>query len=150
MRRVSMIYVVEVLIAFLLAMTSISAQTKVVSGDVDLSGSTYSNGNSLKHGVERKDADLRVIKVGPPTTFLKNGLSIDEVTRLLGRPFFVSDHQEGNRLISTYIFRRGEDRFVVADFAKGILKRSSVKSREDLPLETDRLSENSVQAKSLQ
>jgi hypothetical protein len=143
----TMIYVVEVLIAFLLAMTSISAQTKAVSGDVERSGSTYSNGTSSKHSVERKDTDLRVIKVGPPTTFLKNGLSIDEVTHLLGKPIHISERREGKRLIRTYIFQRGEDRFIVADFAKGILKRSSVKTSEDLPLEKDNVTQNPVEAK---
>jgi hypothetical protein len=143
-------YVVEILIALLLAGTSISAQTKAASGDVELSGSSYSNGTSSKHSIERKDAELGVIKVGPATTYLKNGLSINEVTRLLGKPVYVSERQERNGLISTYVFRRGEDRFVVAEFAKGILRRSSVKTREDLPLEQDLQSETAVEARSLE
>jgi hypothetical protein len=143
-------YVVEILIAILLAVMSISTQTKAASGEVDPGGSSYSNGISSKHTVKRKDEDLGVIKVGPTTTYLKNGLSINEVKRLLGKPVYVSERQERNGLISTYIFRRGEDRFVVAEFAKGILKRSSVKTREDLPLEEDLRSETAVEAKSLE
>jgi hypothetical protein len=142
-------YVVEILIALLLAVTSISAQTKAASGDVELSGSSYSNGTSSKHSIERKDATPGVIKVGPTMTYLKNGLSINEVTRLLGKPVYVSERKEWNGLISTYIFRRGEDRFVVAEFAKGILKRSSVKTGEDLPVENDLRSENVIKAKFL-
>jgi hypothetical protein len=138
---------VEILIAILLAVTSISAQTKAASGDVEQSGSTYSNGNTSRLSGERNDADLRVIKVGPPTTYLKNGLSIDEVTRLLGKPVYMSEGNERNGLINTYIYSRGENRFVVAEFAQGILKRSSVKTREDLPLEKFLLGENPVDAK---
>jgi hypothetical protein len=143
-------YVVEILIALLLAVTSISAQTKAASGDVELSSSTYSKGSTSKHSVERKDANLGVIKVGPSTTYLKNGLSIDEVKRVLGKPVYVSERQVDDGLISTYIFRRGEDRFVVAEFAKGILKQSSVKTREDCPLEEYFRRDNLVKANVLQ
>jgi hypothetical protein len=143
-------YVVEILILLLLAVTSVSAQSKAASGDVEISGATYTNGTSSKHSVERKDADPGVIKVGPPTTYLKNGLRIDEVTHLLGKPVYVSERQGRNGLISTYVFRRGEDRIVVAEFAKGILKRSSVKKSEELPEEKVVQRENVIKAKFLQ
>jgi hypothetical protein len=81
------------------------------------------------------DARLRasnVLRVGPSTTYLKHGLSIAEVVRFLGQPGSISERQEGDARLATYIFPRGERRFLVAEFKDGALIRSHVEVREEL------------------
>ena len=77
------------------------------------------------------DAKLRasnVLRVGPSTTYLKHGLSTDEVVRFLGQPGSTSERQEGDARLATYIFPRGEGRFIVAEFKNGALVSSRAES----------------------
>jgi hypothetical protein len=81
-----------------------------------------------------KDAKLRapqVLRVGPSTTYLKNGLSADEVVRFLGQPGSVSEEQEGDARLTTYIFPRGEGRIIVAEFKDGALVGSRTELAPD-------------------
>lgn len=83
--------------------------------------------DKTKTGVERKQVRLvdgRVLRLGPTTTYLKNGLSTEEVVRLLGKPTSVSKRQEGNKLLSTYTFSRSEGRVLIAEFENGVLTGS--------------------------
>lgn len=66
----------------------------------------------------------RVLQLGPSTTYLKDGLSIDEVIRFLGRPTSVSERQNGDSLLATYTFPRSPGRVLVAEFEAGLLVRS--------------------------
>lgn len=75
--------------------------------------------------------DGRVVRVGPTTTYLKRGLSKDEVVRLLGKPTMINERQDGSVLRSTYIFERSEGRRLVAEFENGHLVRSNVEAIED-------------------
>ena len=83
-------------------------------------------------GVEKRAAnhkaarfqDARAFRLRPSTIYLKNGLSIDEVLRLLGTPTSVSERQEGNAHLATYIFQRAVGRIFVADFENGVLINS--------------------------
>lgn len=65
--------------------------------------------------------DGRVLRVGPTTTYLKNGLSAEEVLKLLGKPALITERQEGNRHLVVYTFRRSEDRVLIAEFEGGLL-----------------------------
>lgn len=65
-----------------------------------------------------------VLRVGPSTTYLKKGLSTGAVVRFLGRPASVSERHEGDLLMATYIFKRGEGRILVAEFENGVLVKS--------------------------
>jgi hypothetical protein len=65
--------------------------------------------------------DGRVLRLGPTTTYLKNGLSTEEVVKLLGKPYSVSEQLEGGRLLTTYIFPRSEGRVLIAQFENGLL-----------------------------
>jgi hypothetical protein len=65
-----------------------------------------------------------VLRLGPSTTYLKNGLKTDEVVRLLGRPATVSERARGNALFTTYTFERGAGRLLVAEFEDGLLVSS--------------------------
>lgn len=85
------------------------------------------------------DARVRaphVLRVGPSTTYLKHGLSADEVVRLLGEPVSVSDRQEGDARLATYVFPRGEGRVLVAEFKNGALISSRSEIREEFTATT--------------
>jgi|SRR4051794_3601394 hypothetical protein len=73
-----------------------------------------------------------VVKLGPSTTYIKNGLSLDEVVRLLGQPISVSEKQDGALRLATYRFARSERRMLVAEFADGLLVSSRTESNESL------------------
>lgn len=65
-----------------------------------------------------------VLRVGPSSTYLKKGLNRNEVVRFLGRPASVSERNEGDLQLATYIFKRGEGRILVAEFENGVLVKS--------------------------
>lgn len=65
-----------------------------------------------------------VVRVGPRTTYLKEGLRTDEVVRLLGKPASISERSENDVVILTYEFRRGEGHILIAEFVDGVLVRS--------------------------
>ena len=75
-----------------------------------------------------------VVRVGPSTTYLKEGFTIEEVVRLLGQPALVSKHQSGSDWVTTYEFSRGQNRFLVAEFVGGVLVGSRTETREQLAL----------------
>lgn len=74
--------------------------------------------------------DGRVLRVGPTTTYLKSGLSTDEVVRLLGRPASISERLEGGRLLAVYVFTRSEGRMLIAEFENGLLTFSRMETPE--------------------
>jgi hypothetical protein len=82
---------------------------------------------SAKTGVDARRSgespvvDGRVLRLGPTTTYLKRGLSREEVVQVLGKPLNVSERQEGTRLFSTYTFRRSAARVLVAEFENDLL-----------------------------
>ncbi|HKR00263.1 MAG TPA: hypothetical protein VJT09_06295 [Pyrinomonadaceae bacterium] len=65
-----------------------------------------------------------VLRVGPSTTYLKNGLKMEEVVRFLGRPASISERRDGDLLLATYTFARGQGRVIVAEFENGLLVSS--------------------------
>jgi hypothetical protein len=89
-------------------------------------------GDESDRAVERKQTarivDGRVLRLGPSSTYLKEGLRTDEVVGLLGKPSNVSERREGNRLITTYTFERSEGRVLIADFANGLLINSRMET----------------------
>jgi hypothetical protein len=71
-----------------------------------------------------------VVKVGPRTTYLKEGLRTDEVVRLLGKPTSTSERTESELVITTYEFKRAEGHFLMAEFVSGVLVRSWTEVRD--------------------
>lgn len=71
----------------------------------------------------------RVVSVGPRTTYLKEGLSTEDVLKLLGRPAEVSEREEGGAVLVSYVYQRGAGRVLVAEFVDGLLVRSRVEAR---------------------
>lgn len=75
-----------------------------------------------------------VVRVGPSVTYLKEGFTVEEVLRLLGQPATVSKHQSGNQLVTTYEFARGQNRYLIAEFVKGVLVSSRTENRDQVAL----------------
>jgi hypothetical protein len=114
----------------------------VVSAQTRVNGS-YSDLRSRRAGVEKRAAnhkaakfqDARAFRLRPSTIYLQKGLSTDEVLRLMGTPTSVSERQEGNAHLATYIFHRSEGRIFVADFENGVLVNTRVEDRSENPVE---------------
>jgi hypothetical protein len=73
-----------------------------------------------------------VVQVGPRTTYLKEGLTTDEVVRLLGKPAAISERTDNDVVVTIYEFNRSEDRVLVAEFEKGALVRSAMQTRRQV------------------
>ena len=73
-----------------------------------------------------------VLRVGLSTTYLKNGLRTEEVLRFLGRPASISERRDGDLLLATYTFSRGEGRILVAEFKNGLLVSSRTETGQSL------------------
>jgi outer membrane protein assembly factor BamE (lipoprotein component of BamABCDE complex) len=69
-----------------------------------------------------------VVQVGPRTTYLKEGLTTDEVARLLGKPATISERTDDDVVVTIYEYARSEDRVLVAEFVKGVLVRSAMQT----------------------
>ena len=72
------------------------------------------------------------VRVGPSTTYLKEGLRTEEVFRLLGKPLSVSERMEQGFVVTTYEFARGAGRILVAEFVNDALVRSRIETREKI------------------
>ena len=73
-----------------------------------------------------------VVQVGPRTTYLKEGLSTEEVVRLLGKPSAITERNEKDVLVTIYEFPRGEGRVLIAAFVKGGLVRFTMETRGEV------------------
>ena len=73
-----------------------------------------------------------VVRVGPTTTYLKEGLSTEQVVRLLGEPSAISEHKEQNSIVTRYEFPRAEGRVLIAEFVHDVLRNSRIESRTQL------------------
>ena len=93
---------------------------------VNVSAKTERTGRRNAH--RRSD----VIRIGPSTTYLKEGLTADEVVQLLGKPTHVSDLGEGELLVSRYEFQRGGNRILIAEFVNNALVSSRTETIEHL------------------
>ena len=73
-----------------------------------------------------------VVQLGPRTTYLKEGLSTEDVLRVLGRPAAVSERKENDLVVTTYEFSRSGGRVLVAEFVGGTLVRSRTETRPEV------------------
>ena len=98
-----------------------SARVASVTEDF-VPGTSYSySGDDFKPGV---------VRVGPRTTYLKEGLTTDQVVRLLGKPISTSERTEKDVVAKTYEFQRGNGRILIAEFEQGLLVRSRIEERD--------------------
>ena len=109
-----MLKILIIATAILIAVVNVSAQTAATK----------------RHTVRRAG----IVRVGPSTTYLKEGFSLEEVLRLLGEPAAISERRDGNEFISTYEFPRGQNRFLIAEFVNGALVRSRTETRVQVAL----------------
>ena len=141
MRKIFSIFIVIVA-----ANTILSAQTNsgrkhhapatVVTAKFEAKATEAGDGISFPHtafSYPVEDFKPGVVRVGPRTTYLKDGLRIDEVVRLLGKPLSISERNEQNVVVKTYVFRRGEGQVLIAEFENGLLARSRTESRDEAP-----------------
>jgi len=103
----------------LLSAAAASAQTLTVEG-----ASGKEEERAAKRSDERWTASARVLRIGPSTTYLKNGLSLEEVLRLLGEPASRSERLDGDVLRTTCSFTRSAGRVLIAEFENGVLVAS--------------------------
>ena len=138
------------------AMVSVSAQVSVqVSADrkqyledkgaslrVEKVPATIVEENSLPHtsySYSIDDFKPGVVRVGPRTTYLKQGLRTDEVVQVLGKPVSVSERIEKGVVMATYEFQRGEGRVLIAEFENNLLVHSQMETRVEQPTMSDKL-----------
>ncbi|HZE64773.1 MAG TPA: hypothetical protein VE056_12885 [Pyrinomonadaceae bacterium] len=87
-------------------------------------GSAQTSGN--KRYVSHKPG---VVRVGPTTTYLKEGLSTEQVIRLLGQPSAITERAEKDLIVTMYEFPRGEGRVLIAEFVSDALIASRIETR---------------------
>jgi type II secretory pathway pseudopilin PulG len=112
-----------------------------VTSKADTKISEAGNGAFYPHTSYRypiQDFKPGVVRVGPRTTYLKDGFRIDEVVRLLGKPLSISVRSEGNIVVQVYAFQRGEGRVLVSEFENGLLVRSRIESPDEQQAQADR------------
>jgi hypothetical protein len=92
-------------------------------------GASKEEKSAAKRSADESRRAARVLRVGPSTTYLKNGLSLNEVVMLLGKPSARFEKiAEGVRL-TTCVFPRSGGRVLIAEFEDGLL----VSSRTEAP-----------------
>ncbi|HEY5883377.1 MAG TPA: hypothetical protein VIT88_01750 [Pyrinomonadaceae bacterium] len=103
-----------ILIALSIAAVNVSAQT------------------GRKQQTGRRVHQTSAIRIAPPTTYLKQGLTTEQVMRVLGDPIEVSERDEQGRTIKTLQFQRGANRVLIAEFVNDALVSSRTETRETL------------------
>ncbi len=111
-----MLKILVIGIAILIAVANVSAQTR--------GGKRY---------VSHKAS---VVRVGPATTYLKAGLTTEQVVRLLGEPSATYERKQRNLIITTYEFPRGEGRVLIAEFVSDALIESRIEARAQIAKST--------------
>jgi hypothetical protein len=103
------------------AMVSVSAQTR----------------DNVSASAPQRIVRDGVVHVGPRSTYLQEGLSTEEVVRLLGEPVTISERDERGVRVTTYEFAQSEGRTLVAEFMKGVLIRSRTETGGTKTLRAD-------------
>lgn len=110
----------------LLAAAAATVSAQPVRGE----GSTVKEESAAKRSADESRRAARVLRVGPSTTYLKNGLSLDEVVMLLGKPASRSERLDGDVRLTTCVFTRSGGRVLVAEFENGLLVSSRTEAVE--------------------
>jgi hypothetical protein len=88
------------------------------------------NGSAQTSGVKRYVSHKPgIVRVGPTTTYLKEGLSTEQVIRLLGTPSAIYESTKNNSTVTTYEFPRAEGRVLIAKFVGNALIDSRIETR---------------------
>jgi hypothetical protein len=116
----------------LLAAAAVAAQTGPKTETARPGRSTEGERKTSAGGKKIRARGTGVLRLGPPTTYLKNGLSAGDVVKVLGQPVSVSERLDGDLRLATYTFARGEGRVLVAEFENGVLVGSRARTGETL------------------
>jgi hypothetical protein len=88
------------------------------------------NGSAQTTGAKRYVSHKPgVVRVGPTTTYLKEGLSREQVVRLLGEPSAIFERTEKDLTVTTYEFPRAQGRVLIAEFVSDKLVDSRIETR---------------------
>ena len=141
--------VLSVVVVLMTALVCVSAQTrqerpryaeekraslKVVKPAAE--AEAFAPGTSFSYSAD--EFQPGVVRVGPRTTYLKEGLRTDEVVRLLGKPISISERTENDIVVTTYEFQRSEGHILIAEFVSGVLVRSRTEMRDAQTMQADR------------
>lgn len=113
------------LIAILL-LAAAAATARPVAGEE----STVKEKSAAKRSEDAGRRAARVLRIGPSTTYLKNGLSLNEVVMLLGKPDARTETVDGGVRRTTCIFPRSGGRVLIAEFENGLLVASRTEAAE--------------------
>jgi hypothetical protein len=101
------------------------------------------NGARLTEGINAGGYVRKgVVHLGPRSTYLKEGLSREEVVSLLGAPTSILQRKRDGRSVVVYEFQRSGDRVFVAEFLGGNLISSRTKTKFVALADTKATSEN--------
>jgi hypothetical protein len=129
----------SLVVVIMLAMVGVAAQTKPdsiqsfeeknVRNKIDQASAGNTNEDAsfvseTSYSYPAGEFKPGVVRVGPPTTYLKEGLSTEEVVRLLGQPSAISERRENAVVVTIYEFPRSEGRVLIAEFVKNALVSS--------------------------
>jgi outer membrane protein assembly factor BamE (lipoprotein component of BamABCDE complex) len=127
--------VIILLIVFIGAVISVSAQTangpqrRVNTGTSENAKTSPPDHSRYVITVSSKPG---VVQVGPRMTYLKEGLSREEVLRVMGHPAAVSKRRDQDTVIFCYEFKRADGRFLIAEFIDNALVGSRIETRTSL------------------
>jgi hypothetical protein len=107
---------------------AVSAQTK--APDLHPNRESGQRVYAAKKSIRKNDP--RILRVGPSMTYLKEGLSIEDVLRVLGEPLSVSAYQDADVRFATYTFERSEGRVLIVEFENESLVRSCTVTTDEL------------------
>ncbi len=133
MRKVSAIALLTLATAITISAQTQSRKNHAAGRDTALKADVVEPVEAAAFSYPADDFKPGVVRVGPRTTYLKEGLTVEQVVRLLGKPGGVSEKVENGTAIGTYRFVRGEARVLIADFEKGILVRSLTETVSEVP-----------------
>ena len=122
--------VFSLLAIILFSVVAASAQNGLREVHAGLSRSREGERKVLSRQQIIKSPNSRVLRLGPRSTYLKEGLSTEEVITLLGQPVSVSERKDRETHFTTYTFARSGERILVAEFVNGVLVRTYTRTRE--------------------
>jgi hypothetical protein len=142
MRKISNVVIVVICVMF-----SVSGQTRTDRGQhleasaklqMDAAAIDVASYPRTSYSYPVEDFKPGVVRVGPRTTYLKEGLRTDEVVKLLGKPVSISERNADGLVVTIYAFQRGEGRILIAEFLGGVLVRSWIETRDEQVVKADR------------
>jgi len=89
----------------------------------NLSSLNNGDGGAKARNTQRKSQGTvqPVVDLGNRTTYLKSGLSVEDVISVLGKPILIRREVSDSADLLVYVFARGDGRTLVARFSNSLL-----------------------------